>query len=309
MAISQEQRSFRAGRIGSSDAVRIMDGRWREVWGEKTGRIEPPDLDFVPAVQIGVATEHLHARFYTNKTGIACCPAGERTYVHPRHDFVVAHLDFLTWEAPHSGPEQPADTVLEAKFHAGFKSDEELAERYYWQLQHQMEVGGFDRAVLSVLRPSGYSFLPVCRSDADAARLLETLRAFWWHVENDVEPLDPPQAEAPAFDRLRVLDMGGHNEFVSLSGVLVESRSGFTSYREAETALKALMPDEARIAYVPPAGADGQGGAACRGVVLTRSRDGRLSLKFGDLPRKYRGRTERWRPDLAFPDVDDMELP
>lgn len=303
MAISDEQRALRTGRIGSSDALRLMAGRWREVWEEKTGRTAPPNLDLVPAVQIGVATEHLHARFYTHKTGIGCYPAGERTYVHPEHDFLVAHLDFLTWREPPLDPERRADTVLEAKFHAGFKSDEELAEQYYWQVQHQMLVGGFGQAVLSILRPSGYSCIDIDRSEADAAVLLETLKAFWWHVENDVEPVDPPGAEAPAFDRMRVLNMSGHNAFASLSLTLVESRTAFQSFREAETALKALMPGQARIAYVPPP-SDG-----CQGVILSRSRDGRVSLKFGDLPKKYWNRTERWLPDMTVPELEDMEIP
>src|SRR5690606_18226623 len=132
MAISAEQRAMRAGRIGSSDAPRIMAGRWHEVWLEKTGRTTPPDLDLVPAVQIGLATDALHPRFYAHRTGLPCRPAGERSYVHPQHDFLVAHPDFLTWSTPPASVDDEPDTVLEAKFHAGPKSDEELLERYYW---------------------------------------------------------------------------------------------------------------------------------------------------------------------------------
>src|SRR5690606_19355570 len=119
----------------------------------------------------------------------------------------------------------------EAKFHAGPKSDEELLERYYWQLQHQMLVTGLARAVLSVLRPSGYSILPVARDEPGIALLLETLQAFWWHVENDLEPQDPFAVEPPAFERLRVLDMTPHNEFASLGAVLVKTREAFLSFR------------------------------------------------------------------------------
>lgn len=299
MAISQEQKALRAGRIGSSDALRIMDGRWREVWLEKTGRAAAPDLEMVPVVQIGVATEHLHARFYAHRTGLPCHPAGERSYVHPDHAFLVAHLDFLTWQSAPADPATPADTVLEAKFHAGFKSDEELAGQYYWQVQHQMLVGGLRHGVLSVLRPSSYSFCAIDRDDADMDRLLETLKAFWWHVENDVEPVDPSAVPAPDFERLRVLNMAGHNAFTSLSGILVEGRADYQAFREAEAALKALMPAEARIAYVPP---DTHSG----GVVLSRSRDGRVTIRFGDLPRKYWNKAEPWLPEAVSYDFDEI---
>ncbi len=300
MALTEEQHALRAARIGSSDAVRIMAGRWREVWCEKTGRAEPPSLDMVPAVQIGVATEALHPRFYSHRTGIECRPAGERSFVHPEHEFLVAHLDFLTWYAIPSDPEVPADTILEAKFHAGLKSDEELAQRYFWQLQHQMFVTGHRRAVLSVLRPSSYSFLPVDWDEDAVAALLTTLQAFWWHVENDVEPgADAFRVEAPDFEQLRVLNMARHNEFVALSMDLIASRAGAETFRRAEAALKALMPEHARIAYVPPDGPSSQGG-----VVLTRSRDGKLSLKFGALPKKHWDRAERWQPEPASATTD-----
>ena len=175
---------------GSSDAVRIMAGDWTALWREKTGREEAPRLDFVPAVQIGIATEHLHPRFYTFRTGIGACPADHRTYVHPRFDHIVANLDFMTWGEPPLDPAEPPDTILEAKFHSGFKTDEDLATKYYWQLQHQMMVSGFPRSVLSVLRPVRI-FLPDggaqrCRCGAAAGNhpglLVEQWRTTWNRV-------------------------------------------------------------------------------------------------------------------------------
>jgi predicted phage-related endonuclease len=300
MALSEEQKEFRASRIGSSDAVRIMAGDWTMLWREKTGRIEPPRLDFVPAVQIGIATEHLHPRFYTFRTGIGAYPADHRTYVHSRFDHIVANLDFMTWGVPPADPTELPDTILEAKFHSGFKTDEDLAARYYWQIQHQMMVSGFPRCILSVLRPSGYSCLTVERSDADAAVLLQTIQAFWWHVENDVEPGDPLPVEAPDFEDLSVLDMSMHNRFVAVGGVLADNHERVQAYRAAEAELKEMMPVHARIAFVPPS----EPGA--RGVVLSRSRDGKLSLRIGDLPRKYRTRSETWMPEPASKSTYDL---
>jgi predicted phage-related endonuclease len=293
MALSEDQREFRAGRIGSSDAVRIMDGDWTSLWREKTGRAEQPRLDFVPAVQIGIATEHLHPRFYTFRTGIGAYPADHRTYVHPKFDHIVANLDFMTWGTPPRDPMDPPDTILEAKFHSGFRTDEDLATKYYWQLQHQMMVSGFPSSILSVLRPSGYSCLPVERNDSDASLLLETIRAFWWHVENDIEPGDPLPVEAPDLEEMTVLDMSMHNRFVMVGAVLSDNHDRVQTYRAAEAELKAMMPAGARVAFVPPSD------PSARGIVLSRSRDGKLSLRVGDLPRKYRNRSETWVPEQA----------
>ncbi|WP_162913085.1 YqaJ viral recombinase family protein [Rhodospirillaceae bacterium SYSU D60014] len=294
MAISGEQRALRTGKLGSSDAPRLMAGRWSELWREKTGRSAPPNLDFVPSVQIGVATESLHARFYTQKTGIGCYPAGDRTYAHPEHAFIVAHLDFLTWFEPSGHYDEAADTILEAKFHGGYKTDEDLAEQYYWQLQHQMLVTGLAQAVLSILRPGSYSIIRVPSSAADSATLLETLRAFWWHVENDVEPSDPLPIEAPRFEQLRVLDMSFHNEFASFGGMLIDHRTSMLAFREAEAELKALMPEDARVAFLRGSAEDGT--MPSQGLFLTRAKDGKLSLRFGCPPKKYLDKAEPWMP-------------
>ncbi len=296
MAISDEQRAFRASRLGSSDALRLMAGSWRALWEEKTGRTVPPALDFVACVQIGIATEPLHARFYRHRTGIACQPGGD-TLVHPKFDFVVAHIDFLTWRQPEDAGRLPCDTLIEAKFSTGFKSDGELAAQYYWQVQHQLLVSGLEHAVLSILRPASYSTVAIARNERDIAKLLDTLHAFWWYVENDIEPEDIEAVPPPAPPGERVLDMSRHNEFVACAATLAENRSGLLAYREAEAAMKALMPAEAQIAFVPP--------AAGEGVILQRSKDGKLALRFGALPARHRRRAVLWGDnDEALPPAE-----
>lgn len=289
MAITDAQRAFRSTRVGSSDATRIMRGDWNQLWLEKTGRMESDDLDFVPAVQIGIVTEALHPKFWMRRTGIPCVMGEGLSYTHPKHDWLVCHPDFLTWSAPPLDPFAKPDTILEAKFCGSPKSDEELAEQYYWQVQHQMMVMGFDRSVLSILRPSSYSWVPVDANPADQERLMDTLAAFWWHVENDIEPGDPCPIPAPDVDSLRVIDMGRHNAFASHAFTLVTNRDGWTAYKSAEVEIKSLMPEDARVAYCA-AGFDGEG------VYLSRSRDGKLTLRFGLPPRKHTAKAEAWIP-------------
>ncbi len=286
MAISEEQLAFRADRLGSSDALQLMAGAWRAVWEQKTRRATLPDLDLVPSVQIGIATEPLHARFYTHHTGIASRPS-EETLVHPDFPFIVANLDFLTWRRAEE-ESLPCNTLIEAKFHGGSRRDEDLAERYYWQVQHQLLVSGLEHAVLSILRPASYSLVRIARNERDIAALLDTLHAFWWYVENDVEPSDMEGAPPSSAAASRILDMSRHNEFAAWGGILMESHDGMCVYRDAESALKALMPADALIAFLPP--------AAGAGVVLSRSRDGRLALRLGELPKRHRARAEAWAP-------------
>ncbi len=54
----------RKGFIGGSDAVKIMNGDWIELWEIKTGRIESPDLSKNLAVQMGILTEDFNISWF-----------------------------------------------------------------------------------------------------------------------------------------------------------------------------------------------------------------------------------------------------
>lgn len=298
MAITQAQRELRAGRIGSSDATRVIAGDWLSLWREKTGRVEPDNLDLVAAVQIGIATEHLHPRFVAHATGMPCVVAPD-SYRHAEHDWMVAHPDFLTGSEVGGA----LDTIVEAKFNSGFHSDGDLARRYHWQIQHQLEVVGLDRALLSILRPTGHSLVTVDRRPDDVERLVETLEAFWWHVVNDVEPSDPLPVDGPSYENGRVFDMGRHNRFQALAGRLVANRAAALEVKEDEAALKALMPDDARIAFVAMDQPDGRSG----GLYLARDREGRLSLRYGAPPRRALADAQSWSPS-ADPNAVELSL-
>ena len=61
----------RKGFIGGSDAVKIMNGDWIELWEIKTGRMESPDLSKNLAVQMGILTEDFNISWFEqeyNKT-------------------------------------------------------------------------------------------------------------------------------------------------------------------------------------------------------------------------------------------------
>ncbi|WP_451983626.1 YqaJ viral recombinase family protein [Azospirillum endophyticum] len=302
MAITQAQRDFRAGRIGSSDATRVMAGDWLSLWREKTGRAEAEVLDLVAAVQIGIATEHLHPRFVAHATGRACVAAPD-TYRHAAHDWMVAHPDFLT----SSVADGALDTIVEAKFNSGFQSDADLARRYHWQIQHQLEVVGMDRALLSILRPTGHSLVNVDRRPDDVERLVETLEAFWWHVVNDVEPSDPLPMDGPSYENGRVFDMGRHNRFRALADRLIANRAAALEVKEAEAALKALMPEDARIAFVAIDQTGSRSENRSGGLYLARDREGRLSLRYGAPPRRALADAQSWGPS-ADPNAVELSL-
>ena len=54
----------RQGFIGGSDARRIMEGDWHNLWLEKTGRAKSADLSENIAVQLGVWTEAFNVMWF-----------------------------------------------------------------------------------------------------------------------------------------------------------------------------------------------------------------------------------------------------
>ena len=54
----------RQGFIGGTDAIRIMNGEWAELYQEKVGLVEPKDLTDVFAVQLGAFTEDFNLNWW-----------------------------------------------------------------------------------------------------------------------------------------------------------------------------------------------------------------------------------------------------
>ena len=57
LGLTEDEKAMRALGIGGSDASKIMNGEWHELWEIKTGRKEDADLSDVFHVQLGHATE------------------------------------------------------------------------------------------------------------------------------------------------------------------------------------------------------------------------------------------------------------
>ncbi len=145
--LSDEDRARRRFSIGGSDANVIGgsdQGAIQRLLAEKAGRLTPVDLSGILAVQMGSFTEELNRYWFERQTGLSVCREGERLS-HPEHEFLTATLDGAVVT------EDGVDAIFEAK-HVGIKSFSPTGtlRKYMPQLQHNMFVCGFPRAVLSV---------------------------------------------------------------------------------------------------------------------------------------------------------------
>jgi hypothetical protein len=265
--LTPEQRQAREGKIGGSDAERIMAGDWLNLWLEKTKRQPQEDLAKNLAVQMGNVTEAFNAFWFTLKTGVPINRSKStigRTHRHAGYDWMVANIDGLViidgrlrlFEAKHTNP---------------FGSKGETPAKYYAQMQHCMEVLDVEGCEMSVFfGNSDWQRFSVER-DRDYCRLLlEREQEFWDYIVRDIRP-DEGHNMAPAatvaMSLMRQMNMRGNNEWGDFEATWIRTREHIKQGDASESALKAMMPVDCDFAFGNE-------------VVCVRDRAGKLSLRF-----------------------------
>ena len=163
--------------IGGTDAIRITEGTWKDLWLEKIGKVERKDLSSVLPVQLGIFTEEFNRRWYQEVTKERVVNIGD-IFTHPQYDYIYGSLDGIA-----------KGKVFEAKHVNAFVKDQNIIDKYYAQVQHYMMVTGFSKAVLSVLRGNlGYNIFTIERDKPFQRKLEIACHLFWFHVMNNIEP-------------------------------------------------------------------------------------------------------------------------
>jgi hypothetical protein len=239
-ASDDDRRSF----IGGSDARIIMgadEPALLQLWKEKRGEAEPPDLSGSLAVQLGRVTEGLNRRWFEKHTGAAVGAVQERRY-HPVHKWMAATLDGIV---------QPAGAVFEAKFMLPWSfSEEAAAEKHMAQLQHNMWVVETKSAVLSIITGGGKWVELTINADPLYQHLLLTAeKKFWRCVQEGTSPrLFGIELPKPNIGALRVVDMSASNAWAEQAAIYRRTRAAYVEHDGARSELKSLMPADAKEA-------------------------------------------------------------
>jgi predicted phage-related endonuclease len=260
MSLTAEQLSERRTRIGGSDAGKIVAGDWRELWELKTGRRADEDLSWVLPVQIGVATEQVNLAFFEHATGHRAFGRGE-VYTHPDHPFIGTTLDGLVLIEG-----RPA--IVQCKHVNPFAKIEEIEQRYYPQVSHEMLATGASLAFLSViLGTQKHEIIEVHRDREYTTRLLELETEFWKYVADDIAPPDKDPLQMPVKVEAKVIyNMDGNNAWSMHAGDWLATYKEARSFEIASKELKKLVPADA---------------ARCHGygIAIDRNRAGSLTIR------------------------------
>ena len=153
----EERKSY----IGGSDIAAVMGmSRWKtplQLWAEKTGKVEQPDLSNVEAVEMGSELEETVARMFTKRTGkkVRRAPK-DYTYKHSSKGGGVdidAEFSFIRCQVDRLV--EGTDELLECKTASAWKEkeweDEEIPAEYILQVNWQLGITGRSIGHIAVL--------------------------------------------------------------------------------------------------------------------------------------------------------------
>jgi predicted phage-related endonuclease len=234
------RRSF----IGGSDARIIMgnnEAALIQLWHEKRGETEPEDLSGNLIVQLGAATEELNRSWYERNTGRHVTDI-QRKVKHSAIPWMAATLDGIV---------EGAEAVFEAKFMLPWSfSEETAAEKYMAQVQHNMWVTHLRSSVLSIITGGGkWVEITIPMDPLYLSVLVSAEKKFWRCVQSGEMPhlinAAPPR---PRIDAVRIVDMSASNSWAEFAALFRNTREAFLDHERAKSELKALMPEDAKVA-------------------------------------------------------------
>jgi putative phage-type endonuclease len=194
MALTAEQLEFRKSGVGGSDVATILGlnpyKTQFELYMEKTGQVEPENLDDNDAVAFGNIIENTIGEFYTHKTGVKLRNKLQ-TIRSEKYPWLVANIDKKV-EGQRKGVE--IKNVGSHAAHAwGKDGTDEVAEYYMPQPMHYMLVLDYEAwDVAAYFGGAELKIYPLFR-DKEFDELIIDITHDFWH--NNVIARVPPDID------------------------------------------------------------------------------------------------------------------
>lgn len=174
--------------VSATEAAGLMTGASAlDLWGKKTGRVDPDDLSKNERVFWGNQNQNAILSGYAEEryAGRVVVPTYDmiRSQEHP---WLLATLD--AWTLHEDWGMVPLDAKNTDKF-MEYKWEDGIPENYRWQIIQQAVCAGAKGASIACLLGGNrliWGDEEALRVDID--RLLDVTKRFWWCVENDVTP-------------------------------------------------------------------------------------------------------------------------
>ena len=236
----------------ASDTRQVMNGKAVEVIMQKQGKIDPPDLSQIEAVQMGHVMQPIIGRLAQDKLKMELKDA-DYPLTHPDHTWLRSHFDFISADGR---------VLVEAKnynINTRNKFDVEtnrIPPADYAQILHEATVHRVDRVILAVLF-GGQEFqtFDFTFTDEEKENLIKDMAIYWGHVKADTLPA-PESLEATKliYPKDNGQSITATQAMETAIAQLKEIKGLVKQYEEKaeqiETAIRASMQDYADIVSV-----------------------------------------------------------
>ena len=236
----------------ASDTRQVMNGKAVEVIMQKQGKIDPPDLSQIEAVQMGHVMQPIIGRLAQDKLKMELKDA-DYPLTHPDHTWLRSHFDFISADGR---------VLVEAKnynINTRNKFDVEtnrIPPADYAQILHEATVHRVDRVILAVLF-GGQEFqtFDFTFSDEEKENLIKDMAIYWGHVKADTLPA-PETLEATKliYPKDNGQSITATQAMETAIAQLKEIKGLVKQYEEKaeqiETAIRASMQDYADIVSI-----------------------------------------------------------
>ena len=168
--------------IGGSDATRLYEGDWYQLWEEKLGKSEYPDLSDVLPVQMGIHTEPFNIQWFEKQTGLEV-HGKQETFFHEKYKFMYAHVDGLIMPDKEDLKSKTdlGVSILECKHTNAFSNPKKVTDKYKAQLQHYLMVTGYSKVYLSAFFGNMKHEIMEITEDKEFQDKLENAEILFWH--------------------------------------------------------------------------------------------------------------------------------
>ena len=206
--------------LGGSDAGIVLGlNPWRtrlELWQEKTGRADAPDLADVESGQWGIHLEQPIAEEYMRRTGRKVRRVN-RTIRHSKHYFMQGHIDRKI--SCISGGLEVKTVGIRSAHLWGEEGSEAIPAHYHAQVLHYLAVTGWDFFdVAALIGGQNLRIFTVERDDAEIEYLVLRECEFW---ENNVLDDNPPMPMVPK-EATMLYPVSDPNKILNANSKLVE---------------------------------------------------------------------------------------
>ena len=240
----------RKGFIGGSDAVKIMNGDWIELWEIKTGRIESPDLSKNLAVQMGILTEDFNISWFEQEYN--------KRIINNQYEILMGGTDTMPpLKGTLDGTVIYHNDIIECKHTNAFNNMEKLISYYMPQVQLYMYLERADGCYLSAFfGNSKWECSYISYDGSYMTTVLDMIKDFWGYVQRDEEPPYAPstgivqatQDKIPV-DNMVKRDANLDNEFMSVAHDYIEHQDSAKMFDNAKKSLKQMVGHNEREVY------------------------------------------------------------